>query len=56
MRGPIQVLTAATGQDGGVSLGLSQPQQVKAPEGGLGEETFGELGTLVLVVLLQSLC
>lgn len=55
LRGPIQVLTAATGWDGGVSLGLSQPQQVKTPQGGLGEETFGELGALVLVVLLQSL-
>lgn len=52
--GPIQVLTAAAGRDGGPSLGLSQPQQAEALQGGFDEEVFGELCALALAAL-QSL-
>lgn len=56
LRGPIQVLAAAARWDRGPSLGLVQPQQVEALQGGFDEEAFRELCALVLVVLLQSLC
>lgn len=54
--GSIQVLTAAAGKDGGLSLGFAQPQQVEALQGGFNEEAFWELCALVPAVLLQGLC
>lgn len=54
--GTIQVFTAATGWNGRLSLGFSQPKQVESFQGGFDEEASRELCALVLTVLLQSLC